>query len=154
MDHGNVIIRFRGVTYGYDEENPLLEEADFSVRENAKMTIMGQNGAGKSTLFKLLTGDLKPTEGEIHFRQGASIAIGLQVLARELGRMMEFIDPAEAVAASAIRLHGAQGNGSLRIRCSGQTETVMRHVKNVLGFSDVVRILYRRSLTKQLKNDI
>ncbi|MSR85607.1 ABC-F family ATP-binding cassette domain-containing protein [Candidatus Uhrbacteria bacterium] len=83
MDHGNVIIRFSGVTYGYDEEKPLLEEVDFSVRENSKITVMGQNGAGKSTIFKLLTGVLKPTEGQISIQQGASIATGLQVLARE-----------------------------------------------------------------------
>jgi ATP-binding cassette, subfamily F, member 3 len=83
MDHGNVIIRFSGVTYGYDEEHPLLEEADFSVRENAKVTVMGQNGAGKSTIFKLITGGLKPKEGQISITQGTSIATGLQVLERE-----------------------------------------------------------------------
>ncbi len=83
MEHGKVIIRCSGVTYGYDEDHPLLEEADFSVRENAKITIMGQNGAGKSTILKLLTGALKPTAGAIHIEHGATIATGLQVLARE-----------------------------------------------------------------------
>jgi ATPase subunit of ABC transporter with duplicated ATPase domains len=83
MDHGNVIVRFSGVTFGYDEDHPLLEEVDFSVRENAKITIMGQNGAGKSTILKMLTGTLKPQEGLISVTNGASIAIGLQVLPRE-----------------------------------------------------------------------
>ncbi len=98
MDHGNVIIRFSGVTYGYDEENPLLDEVDFSVRENAKITVMGQNGAGKSTIFKLLTGVLKPTAGQINIQQGASIAIGLQVLARERmnDTVLEFFEHAFA----------------------------------------------------------
>lgn len=83
MDHGNVIVRFSGVTYGYDEEHPLLDEADFSVRENSKITVMGQNGAGKSTIFKLLTGVLKPTTGQISIQKDATIAIGLQVIARD-----------------------------------------------------------------------
>lgn len=83
MDHENVIIRFSGVTYGYDEEKPLLNEADFSVRENSKITLMGQNGAGKSTIFKLLTGALKPQKGQISVQPGASVATGLQVLERE-----------------------------------------------------------------------
>jgi ATPase subunit of ABC transporter with duplicated ATPase domains len=98
MDHGNVIIRFSGVTYGYDEDHPLLEEADFSVRENAKITVMGQNGAGKSTIFKMLTGVLKPTAGQINIQQGASIAIGLQVLARERmnDTVLEFFEHAFA----------------------------------------------------------
>jgi ATP-binding cassette, subfamily F, member 3 len=83
MDHGDVIIRFEGVTFGYDAENPVLDEADFSVRENAKMTIMGQNGAGKSTILKLLTGVLQPDRGEIHIKQGSRIAIATQVMAPE-----------------------------------------------------------------------
>lgn len=82
MDHGNVIIRFNGVTFGYDEENPIMDQVDFSVRENAKITLMGQNGAGKSTIFKLLTGELKPKVGGVHITQGASIAIGQQVMNR------------------------------------------------------------------------
>ena len=83
MDHGNVIVRFSNVTFGYDEEHPTLEEASFSVRENAKVTLMGQNGAGKSTIFKLITGALKPLEGAVHIQKGASIATALQVIPRE-----------------------------------------------------------------------
>jgi len=83
MDHGNVIIRFSGVTFGYDEEKPLLDEVDFSVREGAKITLMGQNGAGKSTIFKMLTGLLKPQAGEVHLQKDATIAIAKQVMARE-----------------------------------------------------------------------
>lgn len=83
METGNVIIRFSGVTFGYAEEDPLLNEVDFSVRENAKITVMGQNGAGKSTIFKLLTGVVKPSAGGVHIQKEATIAIGLQVLPRE-----------------------------------------------------------------------
>jgi len=83
MDHGNVIVRFSGVTFGYDEEKPLLEEADFSIREGAKITLMGQNGAGKSTIFKMLTGALKPQAGAVHVTQDAKIATALQVIPRE-----------------------------------------------------------------------
>lgn len=83
MAQGNVIIRFEGVTFGYDKDEPILNEVDFSVREDAKMTVMGQNGAGKSTIFKLLTGALVPDEGKIHMQHGASIAIATQVMPRE-----------------------------------------------------------------------
>jgi len=83
MDHGDVIVRFDKVTFYYDENKTLLEEASFSVRENAKVTIMGQNGAGKSTIFKMITGDLKPVEGNVHLKLGATIAIATQVMKRE-----------------------------------------------------------------------
>ena len=65
-DHGDVIIRFSDVTFGYDEDHPTLDEASFSMREDAKFTVMGQNGAGKSTIFKLIMGELKPLSGGIH----------------------------------------------------------------------------------------
>jgi ATPase subunit of ABC transporter with duplicated ATPase domains len=83
MNHGDVIIRFDNVSFKYDHARPLLEEASFSVRENAKVTIMGQNGAGKSTIFKMITGELKQDSGEIHIGQGATIAIATQVMKRE-----------------------------------------------------------------------
>jgi len=84
MNSNNVVARFENVSFGYSEENPILDEASFSVREDAKLTLMGQNGAGKSTIFKLITGELKPDEGKIHLLQGATIAVAKQVMAREL----------------------------------------------------------------------
>ncbi len=83
MQHGDVIVRFDKVVFNYEGGKPILDEADFSVRENAKITIMGQNGAGKSTIFKLIIGELKPESGGVHTRNGASIAIATQVMKRE-----------------------------------------------------------------------
>ncbi|MDO8463509.1 MAG: ATP-binding cassette domain-containing protein [bacterium] len=83
MDHGNVIVRFNKVSFEYDESHPILHEADFSVREHAKITLMGQNGAGKSTIFQLMTGALAPKSGQISVQAGATVATGLQVMPRE-----------------------------------------------------------------------
>ena len=43
-------------------------DVDFAIAENELRCVIGPNGAGKSTFFKMLTGQLKPTEGSIHFR--------------------------------------------------------------------------------------
>jgi ATPase subunit of ABC transporter with duplicated ATPase domains len=83
MAQGNVVVRFENVSFGYTTENPILDEANFSVREDAKLTVMGQNGAGKSTIFKLITGELKPDKGMVYFAPGTKIATGKQVMARE-----------------------------------------------------------------------
>ncbi|MBI5728221.1 MAG: ABC-F family ATP-binding cassette domain-containing protein [Candidatus Magasanikbacteria bacterium] len=90
MSHGDVIIRFDQVSFAYTEDKPILDEASFSVRENAKITIMGQNGAGKSTIFQLIVGtsrapewDLRPTAGAIHIRDQASIGIATQVMPKK-----------------------------------------------------------------------
>ena len=82
MDHGNVIIRFENASYAYNEEYPILDEADFSIRENSKITVMGQNGAGKSTILKMIMGEVKLDSGAMHLQKGATIAIGRQVMDR------------------------------------------------------------------------
>lgn len=82
-----VAIRFNNVTYSYNDKKLILKEANFSVRANSKVTIMGQNGAGKSTIFKLITGVEKPVAGNIHIMEGATIGIALQVVPRDCLKM-------------------------------------------------------------------
>jgi branched-chain amino acid transport system ATP-binding protein len=45
-----------------------VREVDFVLAEGELRCLIGPNGAGKSTFFKMLTGQLKPTSGEIRFR--------------------------------------------------------------------------------------
>jgi branched-chain amino acid transport system ATP-binding protein len=45
-----------------------VREVDFVLAEGELRCLIGPNGAGKSTFFKMLTGQLKPTSGEVRFR--------------------------------------------------------------------------------------
>lgn len=80
---GETIIKFDEVTYSHVKNKPILEEVSFSIRKGAKITLMGQNGAGKSTIFKIITGEYKIDEGDIHISKGLSIAIAKQVIPRD-----------------------------------------------------------------------
>ena len=81
MSSDNVILRFADVTFEYDPRHTLLREVSFSVRTGSRITLMGKNGAGKSSIFKLITGELTPTEGRIiRTPTDASIAIARQVM--------------------------------------------------------------------------
>src|SRR3984957_13021176 len=82
MASNNVIIRFNKVSFEFGLK-PILAEADFSVREGSKITLMGQNGAGKSTIFKMITGELRPEEGAINIAEDQTMAIARQVLPRD-----------------------------------------------------------------------
>lgn len=82
-NHGDVVLRFNKVSFGFTANKQLLEEVDFSVRERAKMTLMGQNGAGKSTIFKMISGEIQPEEGVINIKEGATIATAMQVIPRD-----------------------------------------------------------------------
>jgi len=84
MNPSEVVIRFDNVSFKYNDKKVTLNEASFSVRKDSKITIMGQNGAGKTTIFKLLTGEIKPTEGQINIKQGAKIAIAQQMVPQHL----------------------------------------------------------------------
>ncbi len=96
MPSDEVIIRFNKVTFLYDRK-PILDEADFSVRNGSKITLMGQNGAGKSTIFQMIIGAgagagagangaapaaLKPEDGAINIAEGMTMAIARQVIPR------------------------------------------------------------------------
>ncbi len=80
----NVILRFSDVTFEHHHDKPLLQEASFSLRTGSRITLMGQNGAGKSTLFKLITGELRPKEGDIYRTPSdATVGIARQVMPQE-----------------------------------------------------------------------
>lgn len=83
MSSGNSVLRFEEVYFGYSEERMLLEEVSFSLRDGAKMTIMGQNGGGKSTMFKMILGELTPTKGRVHREANATVAIARQVMPQD-----------------------------------------------------------------------
>lgn len=55
-----VTMRFGGVT--------AVADVDFTLGEVELRCLIGPNGAGKSTFFKILTGQLKPSEGRIRLR--------------------------------------------------------------------------------------
>jgi ABC-type Mn2+/Zn2+ transport system ATPase subunit len=78
-----VILRFDDVTFEYLAKKPVLEEANFSLRRGAKITLMGQNGAGKSTIFSLIKGEITPKSGRISLTNNPSIGAARQTMAHE-----------------------------------------------------------------------
>jgi len=82
MQRDEVILRFENLSFHYEENKPILDEVNFSVRRNSKITIMGQNGGGKSTMFGLITKSLRPEEGNVIISNNITIAIARQVIPR------------------------------------------------------------------------
>lgn len=65
-------VEFRNVTFGYDEQK-ILKQLSFQVKQGEQVTLMGRTGAGKSTILKLLLGLYEPQEGEVRI-QGINAA--------------------------------------------------------------------------------
>jgi ATP-binding cassette subfamily F protein 1 len=58
-------ITLSNVSFSYVPDVPILSNVSISLDMDMKMVLVGPNGSGKSTLIKLMTGELKPTSGEV-----------------------------------------------------------------------------------------
>lgn len=59
------ILEFKGVSFGYSGQTPIIFDVNWSINRGDRLLILGPNGSGKSTLALLLAGLIKPTTGEI-----------------------------------------------------------------------------------------
>ena len=73
----NVTVAFGGYT--------LLDDINFHISENDKIGLVGKNGAGKSTLMKLITGEQRPSSGQIEKPAGIRIGYLPQIMAHHKG---------------------------------------------------------------------
>lgn len=59
-------IRYRGVTFGYSPDRPVLDSIDLDIRPGERIAVVGASGSGKSTLTALLLRLYEPNAGSIH----------------------------------------------------------------------------------------
>ncbi len=73
--NGVAAVEFRGVTFGYDPNQPVVQELSLRVEPGERLGIVGESGGAKSTLLKLMIGFYAPQHGElcIHGTPSASI---------------------------------------------------------------------------------
>ena len=59
------ILDVQGLTVRYNS-HIALEDITFHLHEGERVAVVGPNGAGKSTLFKVVSGVISPTSGEVN----------------------------------------------------------------------------------------
>ena len=62
-----MLLETKGLTKQFGELTA-VDEVDLQIQEGDALSIIGPNGAGKSTTVNLITGLLKPTEGQVLYR--------------------------------------------------------------------------------------
>ena len=62
------MFKINNLTYQYDKKRKALDNISMDFDKGDIIGIIGSNGSGKSTLFNNLMGILKPTEGEILYK--------------------------------------------------------------------------------------
>lgn len=58
-------LQFEGVTFGYDEDQPVLKDINFTVAPGEMVGIVGRSGSGKTTMVNLLGRFYDPQEGSV-----------------------------------------------------------------------------------------
>ena len=105
-------LEFRGIGKSYPGVRA-LDNVNFKVESGKVLALLGENGAGKSTLLKILSGDQKPTDGEI-LVDGKPVvfnsphdahAAGISVIYQER-QLMPSMSVMENIYAGAIPLKG------------------------------------------------
>jgi ATPase subunit of ABC transporter with duplicated ATPase domains len=95
LPRGRELIAFKDVAMAFGERR-LFGPLSFDVRGPERIAIRGANGSGKTTLFRLITGELAPSLGNID-RRTDRIAV--------LDQHIELLDPASSILDNLRRLN-------------------------------------------------
>ena len=61
----DIAAELKDVTFGYDENQVILNHVSLQIKKGEQVTLSGRTGAGKSTIFKLLLGLYEPQKGKV-----------------------------------------------------------------------------------------
>jgi ABC-type multidrug transport system fused ATPase/permease subunit len=67
VEHLDGEVEFRGVSFSYDDRQPVLQDVSCHIQPGQRVAIVGPSGVGKTTLVSLLLRFYQPTAGEIWF---------------------------------------------------------------------------------------
>ncbi len=74
----SIMIACHQVQQYYGAEQ-VLSSVTLEIHSGRKVGLIGMNGAGKTTLFRLLSGQERPYQGDIHIQKGAKVGYLAQV---------------------------------------------------------------------------
>jgi ABC-type bacteriocin/lantibiotic exporter with double-glycine peptidase domain len=78
-------IEFRDVTFGYEENMPIIKNFDLKINPGQMVAIIGKSGVGKTTLLKLLQGLYEPNSGEVTIDGIPAVEIDRKVFKNSIG---------------------------------------------------------------------
>ena len=114
MKRGEVVLETRGLSMHFGGVRA-VDRVDFALREHELRCLIGPNGAGKSTFFKCLTGQLRPSAGEVVIRdlhvagrephEVASLGVGIKT---QVPSVFDGLTVEENIWLSARRSHSAR----------------------------------------------
>ena len=120
---GRVVFDVDGVSKSFDGV-PVIHDVTTRILRGDRVGLIGPNGAGKTTLLRLLLGELRPDQGDIH--QGTNVRVGYYDQQREQ------LDPDRTV-------FDTVGDGNDTVTVSGETRHVHGYLRDFLFSRDRAR---------------
>jgi len=85
VDHLNGLIEFDNVTFGYSDDQPILQNFNLTIDPGEDVAFVGHTGAGKSTIAKLITRFYEFQSGQIRIDGQDIRSFELQSFRSKLG---------------------------------------------------------------------
>jgi len=73
-----MFLEVKNLYAGYSEGASIINGLDFYINKGEIVSLIGSNGAGKTTILKIISGLLKPSEGEIFFNSKNLLKLSTQ----------------------------------------------------------------------------
>ena len=84
---GSII--FNSVSFGYPNSKNIIKDLNLEINQKESIGITGKSGSGKSTLLDLLTGIIKPSEGDIFISDENINNININSWRQKIGVVMQ-----------------------------------------------------------------
>jgi ABC-type branched-subunit amino acid transport system ATPase component len=113
------------------------DNVSFSIAPGARQALIGPNGAGKTTLINLLTGVVKPTEGEVVLQgrnvtmltSNARVRLGLS-RTFQINQLFPHLTPAESLG---LAISERNGSGADFWRVAGTRPAIVAEIDELLA---------------------
>src|SRR5687767_12415492 len=151
MSDSDIVLRATGLHKRYGRV-VALNNADFELRRNEILAVIGDNGAGKSTLIKAISGAVIPDEGEISL-EGKPVHFKSPMDARDAGIETVYqnlaLSPALSIADNMFlgrerRRPGFTGKWFRRLDRAAMRDEARRHLSS-LGLATIQNIKIGRA---------
>lgn len=82
-------VRLDRVTFGYSDDQTILDGVSFAARAGELTAIVGPSGAGKSTVLRMILGFEQPREGDVFIDGKPLDALDLEAVRRRMGTVIQ-----------------------------------------------------------------
>ena len=113
------------------------DSVSFSIAPGARQALIGPNGAGKTTLINLLTGTIRPTEGQVLLQGRDVTALSASARVRlglsrtfQINQLFPHLSPAESLG---LAISERNGSGADFWRVAGTRPTIVAEIEELLS---------------------